>query len=291
MNMIPDLCLEQDARMWMAWAENLLCSSGVPNPRDDAEAIMASALGMGRLDLYLDPRTLKESERGNFFDLVKRRCSREPLQYILGEVSFYGRSFHVTPDVLIPRPETELLVEACLGRIKSPRRILDVGTGSGCIAVTLACERPEAIVLAVDSEENALSVALSNARRHEVLDRVQILCGDLATAIGSGCRADLIVANLPYIPLPAFDRLQTEVRDFEPESALCGGEDGLLLIRRLIADLPRLLQPAGLIALEIGEDHGEAVQSLFEETRSFGKVEVIQDLSGRNRMAFAVRTR
>ncbi|MEK6776594.1 MAG: peptide chain release factor N(5)-glutamine methyltransferase [bacterium] len=288
--MMPDVHIEQDALMWMAWAENLFCSSGVPNPRVDAESIMASVLGMDRLALYLDPRTLKESERGIFFGLVKRRCSREPLQYILGEASFYGRSFHVTPDVLIPRPETELLVEACLERIGRPGRIMDVGTGSGCIAVTLACELPEARVLALDAEENALSVALSNARRHGVSERIRMICGDLAAAIRSGCRADLVVANLPYIPAAALDHLQIEVRDFEPVLALQGGEDGLLLIRRLIADLPRLLQPAGLAALEIGEDQGEAVESLFEETHSFGKVEIIKDLSGRNRMAFAVRT-
>jgi release factor glutamine methyltransferase len=283
------VCREKDLFKSIAWAGELLATAGVPNPKVDAEILAASILQADRMGLYLNPEPLRAEDWERFFELVQRRCRREPLQYILGEAPFYGRSFYVNDDVLIPRPETELLVEQVLNRVERPGRILDIGTGSGCIAVTLACELPEAEVLAIDSEWSALSIARENASRHYVGDRVRAVCGDLMTAIREDCRTDVVAANLPYIPVPELKTLQEEVRDFEPWMALCGGEDGLTLIRRLILNLPNVLRPMGLLALEIGEGQEKTVCSMIEGTGSFENVEVVADLAGRNRMVFAVK--
>jgi release factor glutamine methyltransferase len=278
--------LEQDLHAWITWAEDLFISTGVPTPRIDAEILLAHVLGMKKLDLYLNPRLLDHRDRQQFMDWAQRRSRREPLQYILKEGSFFGRSFEVSREVLIPRPETELLIEECLKRVHHPRRILDVGTGSGCVAVTLACELPKALIFAVDNQECALSMARRNARRHGA-NRIRWICGDLLHAVRQGSRMDLVVANLPYIPDREIPRLQKEVRDFEPLSALSGGEDGLFKIRALISDVSPVLRPGGLLALEIGHDQGDPVRSLIEATGSFQDVEIVKDLAGYNRMALA----
>lgn len=277
----------QDFFSRIQWAEGLFAAAGVPNPRIDAEILLASVLDIRRMDLYLHPGPLRSPDLERFAEWVERRIRREPLQYIIGEAPFFGRSFAVSRDVLIPRPETELLVEQCLKRMRRPRRILDVGTGSGCIAVTLACELPEAEVGGVDCEIHALSVARQNARRHGVSRRTQWVCGDLVHAIRKEYQADLMTANLPYVPDPQISHLQEEVRDFEPLSALSGGENGLRVIQRLVADASRILRPGGLLALEIGDGQGGAVGSLIEATGCFQDVESLRDLAGYTRMVLA----
>ncbi len=281
--------LKEDLFKSIAWAEERLSSSGVPNPKVDAETLAASILQTNRMGLYLNSEPLRAEDRVRFCELIQRRCRREPLQYLLGEVSFYGRNFHVNKDVLIPRPETELLIDQVLERAGQPRKILDIGTGSGCVAVSLACEIPEARILAVDYEWKALIVALKNARCHQVSDRVSLICSDLIPAVRSDYKADVVTANLPYIPKREIKTLQAEVGEFEPWTALCGGEDGLDLIRRLIVHVPNLLGPMGLLALEIGDGQEKAVCTMIEETGSFENVEIIKDLAGRNRMVFAVK--
>ncbi|NOY52542.1 MAG: peptide chain release factor N(5)-glutamine methyltransferase [Deltaproteobacteria bacterium] len=262
---------------------------GVPNPHHDAEELLAFVLRRPRLSLYLEGPSLSVEEEDRYRSLLERRGKREPLQYIEGEVSFFGRSFTVNPDVLIPRPETELFVEEILKRTDCLRRTIDVGTGSGCIAVTLLCERPGATVLAIDLAGEALRVACTNAARHRVSDRFQALRGNLLSALTVEYRADLIVANLPYVPETTREQLQPEVRDYEPHAALFAGPDGLSLIERMIREAGTLLRPGGRLALEIGEGQGAKVRDLLKNAGGFHTIEVVQDLAGWERMAFAVR--
>lgn len=267
--------------------EDHLGDRGVPNPRHDAEALLSFVLRNNRLDLYLSESVPSEREEALYGSLLRRRGLREPLQYILGEVSFFGRTFSVNRDVLIPRPETELLIEEVLKRIDKPRRIIDVGTGSGCIAVTLLCETPDAAGLAIDLGMEPLVVARRNAVRHHVADRLLTLRGDLLSSLADGYRADLLIANLPYVPETMREELQPEVRDYEPPSALFAGPEGLSRIAEMIGQIGTILRPGGLLALEIGAGQGEPVQILLRNAGVFDNIEVVSDLAGLERMVFA----
>jgi len=274
-------------RAWLLRAERLLRERGVPNPRVDAEELLAAVLGLGRTDLYLRTGSLAEEETARLEEMLGRRMAREPLQYILGEAWFWGRAFAVGPGVLIPRPETEVLVDACLQAAVRFGTVLEVGTGSGCVAATLALERPACTVLAVDRDPRALAVAWENLGRHGVAGRVRLACMDLLESVAPGFHADVVVANLPYVRSRRIPGLPPEVRDFEPAPALDGGPDGLALIRRLVPDAARRLAPGGLLALEIGADQAEAVASLLEGTAGLSAVEIRRDLAGRFRVALA----
>jgi len=273
----------------LAQGESYLRNRGVPNPHHDAEELLAFVLQRPRLNLYLDGPSFTVKEKDRYRSLLGRRGKREPLQYIEGEASFFGRPFMVNPAVLIPRPETELFVEEILKRSIDPRRIIDVGTGSGCIAVTLLCERPGATCLAFDVSEAALPAACANAVRHHTMERFQPLRGDLLSALSGKYRADLIVANLPYIPETMLKGLQAEVRDYEPHSALLAGPDGLSFIGRMIREAGAQLRSGGLLALEIGEEQGPKVRELLKNAGGFNGIEIVHDLAGWERMVFAVR--
>lgn len=221
--------------------------------------------------------------------LVQRRLSGEPIQYIVGETEFYGLPFRVTPDVLIPRPETEHLVEnvVALARPLNQPRIVDVGTGSGAIAITLALELPETLVAATDMSEAALSVAQENARHNCVVNRIRFLCGDLLTPV-AGEQFDLIVSNPPYVPTADRGSLAVEVRDYEPALALFAGNDGLDIYRRLIPQGHSALASGGFIALEIGHGQAEAIRNLLSSA-GFTQIEFTPDLQGIPRVATALR--
>ena len=195
---------------------------------------------------------LDPAQEAAFAGWLRRRLTGEPAHYIAGSCPFWGREMLVTPAVLIPRPETELLVERALAlTLRLPPRVLDVGTGSGCLAVTLTLELADATVTATDESPAALAVARRNAARYGA--RVALSCGELAKHLGGAF--DLVVANLPYVPDREIAALPRDVRDFEPHAALAGGPDGADLVRRLIADLPRLLAPRGFALLEVGPGH------------------------------------
>ena len=231
-------------------------------------------------------RPLSKEELATYRGLIQRRIAGEPTQYLVGSKEFYGRRFFVDARVLIPRSETELLVEAVLHDVKkdAPSRVLDVCTGSGCIAVTIAAERPQASVWATDLMENALEVARSNAEALGAGARVTFMQGDLFAAVPLGPTFDVIVSNPPYVKTSELATLQKEVRQ-EPRVALDGGADGLDLIRRIAADaLPRL-KPGGLLALEIGEDQGPATAELLTRAGCH-EVRVELDLERRDRMVF-----
>ncbi|MBX5490676.1 MAG: peptide chain release factor N(5)-glutamine methyltransferase [Chloroflexi bacterium] len=267
----------------LASAQEMLRRAGVDQPRLVALASLAAALGVEKATVLAHPeRLLTAEEAARFAAALTRLRAREPLAYVLGEREFYGRPFFVTPAVLVPRPETELLVELALdylrGRMLADDWLADVGTGSGAIAVTLAVERPDLRLLALDLSWAALVVARANARRHGVEDRTALVCADLL----GGVRGPLavVLANLPYIPSALIDGLQPEVAAYEPRLALDGGPDGLALIRRLLGQLPSRLAAGGLAVVEFGAEQADAVRALAAAAVPGADLAIVRDLAG-----------
>jgi release factor glutamine methyltransferase len=261
-------------------ATQVLRTAGVPESRRDAGSLLAHVIQKDRTFLISHAEDKLELHTVNEFrDVVERRAAGEPLQYITGHQDFYGRSFRVTPDVLIPRPETELLVEAALG-LMNGSRFCDVGTGSGCIAVTLLCEHPDSRAVGLDVSPTALAIAGENAGAHGVDQRIEFLVSDCFDALAENTPSfDLIVSNPPYVAAGVVAGLQREVKDHEPMVALTPGSDGLSIIRRLITEAPQFLQKDGHLLLEIGFDQGEAVSELVSNSE-FHLVEIRPDLQG-----------
>jgi release factor glutamine methyltransferase len=256
----------------------------VESPRLNAEHLLAHVLGKKRLDLYLEfDRPLSDAERMPLRDLIRRRGERIPLQHLLGTAEFFGRSFLCDGRALVPRPETEQLIELVLPL--KPRRILDVGAGSGVIAITLAAELPEAEVHAIDLSPAALELTRENVARHSVAARLTLHEGDLLPPAAEPF--DLIVANLPYIASADMAELQREVQ-FDPASALDGGADGLDLVARLIADARPHLSPAAAMALEIGHDQAARVADLFAKS-GYDQIAIAKDYQGVERFVSAKR--
>lgn len=247
----------------LQWTAGYFRERGIEGGRLDAELLLSDTLKLDRVGLYLNyDRPLSALELETFRAAVGRRAKREPLQYIRGEAEFWSLPFTVSPAVLIPRPDTEVLVEEALKRISGTCRVLDVGTGSGAIAIAIADERPEAKVEAVDLSPEALTVARGNAERNGVADRVALRQGDLRQLTGADY--DLVVSNPPYIPSADLAGLMPEVREFEPLLALDGGKDGLYAYRLLAAQAATLLKPGGWLLLEVGIGQAEAVAGLLQ---------------------------
>jgi len=247
----------------------MLEAGGVPEARREAGSLLSFVLGKDRTFLISHAEDVVDDDSvDQLRQFVERRAAGEPLQYITGVQDFYGREFRVTPDVLIPRPETELLVEAALEVTKTDNAFFcDVGTGSGCIAITLLCERAGARAVAVDKSVAALEVAKINAEKRSVADRAVFVVSDCFDALDPRAyQFDVIVSNPPYVSESALEGLQREVRDHEPRVALSPGPDGLSVIRRLLTEAPAHLKPNGHLLMEIGFDQGEAVRSLVDES-------------------------
>ena len=267
---------------------------GIESPRLTIELLLAHLLKKKRLDLYLEfERELDEATLAKLREMVKRRAAGEPLQYITGETEFCGLKLMVDKRVLIPRPETELLVETVVRRLKvtdssesRPYRIVDVGTGSGCITIALAKKLPNAEIAALDVSQDALEVARGNAALHQIEKKVRFLESDLLDALPDSFAADAIVSNPPYIADGELAKLPKEVRDFEPVRALAAGEDGLKVIRRLVMNARRVLSPSGFMALELGAGQRQAVEELFGQ-QGYEVAEVEKDLQGHERVIVA----
>lgn len=261
--------------------------------RLNAEKLIGHALNMSRMDLYLQfDRPVSEAERQTLRELLRRRAAGEPLQHILGEADFYGRTFSCSDAALIPRPETEILVETALAlipKIGEVHTVLDVGTGSGVIAITLALERPGLRVIATDVSEAALQLAKKNAEKFSVTQNVTFLHTDLLTGCHQFAPLDMIVANLPYLPAALMDKLPAEVTR-DPQNALHGGENGLDLIARLIVAAPTLLRDGAHLLLEF---HPPQADELFKllDLSGFSQIRFIKDLSGRQRAVCARLTK
>ncbi len=261
----------------------------VDAPRLTIELMLAAVLDCNRFRLYLDfEQPLNDAELAQLRAMIKRRVAGEPLQYILGEAHFYRRPFIVRPGVLIPRPETEILVDELLARAGLPLRLLDIGTGSGAIAVTIAAERPRTEVVALDISSEAIVIATENRERHEltnvVMQQGDIFDDALVEELGS---FDTIVSNPPYIADDEIARLQVEIRDHEPHEALGAGADGLRFYRRIAAIAARLLRPQGEIYCELGAGQANTVRQIFEAERY--RVEIYNDLEKIPRVLRAMR--
>ncbi len=270
-------------------ASQILEQKGIPTPRLDAELLLAKVLRTDRLSLYKDPhRLLTFKELQEFELLLQRRSQREPLPYLLGEWEFYGRSFWVTPAVLIPRPETELIVEQSILLLqgKTSPWVLEVGTGSGCIAVTLALENPGAWVIALDLSFPALEVARRNIYRYGVGDKVTLCCCRFPEGIRQKEVFDLLVSNPPYVSLREADRLPPEVREYEPKEALFAGEEGTELLFSILELGKRMVRSGGAVLLEIGLGQSALVEEKARE-EGWQEVRILEDYSGIPRVLVA----
>jgi len=268
--------------------------SGSRSPRLDAELLLAAALGVDRTELFRAPeRELGGGEAERFASYLRRREAREPVAYIRGRRAFRTIELDVTPAVLIPRPETETLVDVALealaaGGAAEPL-VLDIGTGSGCIALALAAEEPFVRVVAVDVDPAAAEVALGNASRLGLDGRVEVLVSDLCAGLPPGQRYDLIVSNPPYVAAAEYERLEPNVREYEPRLALHAGADGLDVYRRLIPAAAERLRPGGALAVEVGAGQAAAVAALFAATGAFAPAAEHADLAGIARVLCARR--
>ena len=275
-----------DARAALAHARLRLQDAGVEEAHLEADVLVRHVLGLERADLLARPETpLTLTQAAALEGLLSRRLRREPLAYVLGYREFYGLDFRVTPGVMVPRPETETLVEEALAWARArpaPITVADVGTGSGCIVVSLAVRLPCVRFLATDVSTAALAVARENVRRHGVAGRVRLLSGHLLQPLPGP--VDLIVANLPYIRSARLDSLQPEVRDYEPRGALDGGPDGTDLLRPLLRQAGAYLQPGGAVMLEIDEEQGAAMAEAARSAFPMAASRVQRDLSGRDRV-------
>jgi len=262
-----------------------LRTSGVNEPRLEAALLLGHVLGCSRSFMIAhDDQILSPAQSQTFAALVARRATGEPLQYITGHQEFYKLDFLVSPDVLIPRPETEMIVEAVLEIFPSPAHFTfaDIGTGSGCIAISILHERRHARATAIDESESALLVAAQNAARHHVSDRTRLVRANLFSAAPEDQRFDLIVSNPPYVPDGELSGLQREVR-YEPRPALAGGADGLDVIRRLLAEAPRHLSTGGQLIFEFGINQDNTIAGLVPET-VWELIEIRRDLQQIPRM-------
>ncbi|SRR6266404_1812680 len=258
---------------------------GIESPRLNAEHLIAHVLKMSRLELYLEFETkLNETELAQLRELVRRRAQGQPLQHLLGTVEFCGQTFTIDKRALVPRPETEELVELLKSRIQNRESsIVDVGTGSGVIALSLAIKFPKAEIFAVDISEDALTLARENANRLELTDRIKFRKGDLLEDLDE--RFDLIVANLPYVSMQDRQSLAREVLH-DPEVALFAGEKGDEIVRRLIEQAPTRLNAGGLLALEIGINQTEGLSDFLRQ-KNFHDIESKKDYSGITRFLLA----
>ena len=336
----------------LSWSTDYLHRHSIPNPRLDSEILLAHILETNRIGLYLDyKRPLTQSELNRFKCVIKRRICREPVHYITGRREFWSLEFKVNRDVLIPRPETEVLVEKALNTIKrkpscqsvSTKRnenlippnppllkggtvvsplwkrggrgdfqrefnttgpceisILDLGTGCGNIAISLAKELDCCTVVAVDRYEKVLSLASENARDHGVSNRIEFLKGDLFTALNDSnikrsrlirrpLQFDIIISNPPYIPSGELENLSPEIRDFEPLESLDGGEDGLDYYRRIVKEAPSYLKKGGYLLMEIGARQGRGICDIIKNIICFGDPEFVKDYSGIERVVVACK--
>ncbi|MDW7729008.1 MAG: peptide chain release factor N(5)-glutamine methyltransferase [Bacillota bacterium] len=272
--------------------------AGMDQPRLEAELLLSFCIGQDRLRLrLLQDKTLNDEKLTFYEEIVNRRCTGEPLAYITGEKYFFGRSFSVNKNVLIPRPETEKIIEITISRFRiegykksSKFKCLDLGTGSGVLAVTLALEFPQGLFWAVDISKEALETARCNARRLNVVDRIRFLQSNYFDALQGekNVKFDLIVSNPPYIDEKAMNNLPADVKNFEPEIALSGGKEGLDGYRTIIAGLPDHISKPGLLLLEIGSNQWEAVETICSQARIFRSIACHNDLAGLPRVVEGV---
>jgi release factor glutamine methyltransferase len=280
----------------LTWTIDYLRQHGAENPRLDAEVLLAAARGCRRIDLYTAySEPADDATRSAFREMVRRRAAGTPVAYLVGHREFYSLEFEVTPDVLIPRPETELVVVALLDHVKQRPNsdasidIADVGTGSGILAVCAAKFVPNSRVKAIDISPAALAVARRNAKRHEVAERIEFVESDLLSAEPAEPRFDYIVSNPPYVSAAEMETLSVDVREHEPDVALRAGERGTDVIAPLVEQSAARLKPAGALFIEISPMIAAEVEQLFRETSVLELGPAVRDLAGHPRVVQAFR--
>lgn len=281
-----------DTRSWklldlLNEASSFFASKEIEAARLQVELLLAAALDLNRLELYLQfEKTLTPQEVEVFRGFVRERLKGSPIQYVTGTAAFRNLELCVGSGVLIPRPETEIVVEVALDLLAAQDgRILDLGCGSGAIAIAICSERPTVRAIASDIDRIALSIVSENAQRHGVTDRVALVCGDLLEPFaGESAQLDAIISNPPYIATAEIQQLQPEVRDHEPHHALDGGADGLEFYRRIADSATDLLVQGGAVVLEVGDGQVPAVTGLLEESNAYDQIEARCDLSGTERV-------
>lgn len=287
------------SRMWrvvdlLDWTVGYFQQHGISNPRLDAEVLLGHLLEKSRLQLYLHFEMPVFQEHLTLFrELIKKRIAHTPVSYLTNHKEFMSLDFYVDERVLIPRPETEQLVETILAtETRDSQRLLELGTGSGVIATSLAVQQSEWQIVATDISENALAVARMNAETHACAAQIEFLPGDLfepveAINMNGNTQFDWIVCNPPYIKNTERDTLSPDVRDYEPEVALFAGDDGLDVIRRLVAEAPKYLAPDGKLILEIGATQADAVRTLFNAESAYTTYELFKDYAEKERIVLA----
>jgi len=274
----------------LSWTESYFQSHSIDSPRLTGELLLAYSLDIKRLDLYLQhDRPLNKNELSHFKALIKKRAENQPVAYITGEKGFYESDFRVTKDVLIPRPDTETIVEQALkilnvNKKNRPWNILELGTGSGAIIISLAKEKPYNYYFASDFSIAALEIAKKNAEKI-INNKINFFCTDWFSSIKESMQFDLIISNPPYIPSSDIAKLEPEIREFEPMLALDGGKDGLNSIRFILKKAHCCLAPGGVILLEIGFDQKDRLINIVNKYSQYPSIKFIKDLSGHNRVA------
>lgn len=272
------------------WTIGHLKQLGCESARLDAEILLAHSRSCRRIQLYTEyDAPLTPEERATMRDLVRRRATHEPVAYLVGFREFFGLDFEVEPGVLIPRPDTETLVMTALEIAKDipAPRILDVCTGTACVPVAIAENCPTAVLTAIELGEHAHEIAQRNIEKHGLSERVTLLLGDLFSPLAGDAMFDMITANPPYVTDGEMNTLPPDIRLHEPELALCGGADGLDIVRRLILEAAARLTDAGALLLEIGSQQGDEVCRLFEATNHYEPAQIVKDLGGRSRVVWA----
>ncbi|MCS6866231.1 MAG: peptide chain release factor N(5)-glutamine methyltransferase [Gemmataceae bacterium] len=274
----------------LKWTSEFFQSKGIESAKREAELLLAHVLKCKRIELiarFQEQPT--EAERAHYRELIQRRVAGWPVAYLIGSREFYLLSFDVDPRVLIPRPDTETLVLEALNRLKplTAPEVLDLGTGSGCIAISIAHQKKDARVTATDLSPDALEVAQHNAAKHQVAERITFLQGDLLAPLAPESRFDLIVSNPPYVAGSEWASLAPEIRDHEPRLALDGGPDGLAFYRRIAQDVARFLKPGGSVLLEIGSTQETAVRALLAAIPELEVGPTLKDMGGHPRVVTA----
>ena len=273
------------------WTTEYFKRYDIPSPRLDAELLLSHVLGTSRLELYLRfEMPVFPEHLAAFRELIKKRAAYAPVSYLTSRKEFFSLEFYVDSRVLIPRPETEVLVENVLQAQEAPCQLIDIGTGSGAIAISLAVNRPEWEVLATDVSADVLEVAQKNAVTHKCAERLTFLQGSLFEPLETlpDPRFDWIVSNPPYVSTTEYPSLPPDVRGHEPEAALLAGADGLDVIVGILEGAPRFLKPSGRVGLEIGHNHSHHVQELVQSNSAYSGCQVIKDYSGIERVVIAI---
>ena len=279
----------------LTWVTEYLTQKGVDAPRLSAELLLSHVLGLKRIELYTQyNKVVAQEQLTQLRDLVKRAGEHEPVAYLVGRTEFYSIEFEVTPDCLIPRPETELLVQRSIEFLRKrtgPQQVCDLCTGCGIIAVAIAKNVPDAKVIATDISETALAVAARNVEKHKLAERIELRHGDLFEPLVPQLDLfDLIVSNPPYVTAAQYEALDRNVKDYEPRIALYAGPDGLDVYRKIMEKVSQFLKPDGILLLEIGYQQGPAVRGLLEQTGVFAQIRIDKDLQSHDRVVVTTRT-